>query len=324
VTDVPTLPVPHPFLERGFKLVRRHGKAAVTYVAAFGLSKGIVVFGPIFLATVFSPDVYGAVELALSTAMFLATIAAGPIIAAVPRLHLARTPVLINDVTAGNMAVVGAAFLMAAAVNAALQGSATMSLCLLATVPAIAQVAINIHMMVASHRSRAVIGGSLATIVATATALVALVVPHPTIHHLVAVYAVVAMSFSIAAAIFFARSLHPHLMVRAHKAMTVGMPLVAYGLVVAWIAASGRVYLATFLSVEAVAVYSFDFRLAAMALLPHAFLSAGLFTHIYRLKTRRFDRLWPAVIAMSACVSLITYAALPWLISHLSPKALGG
>lgn len=308
--------------EKAFGLARQHGRAALAYVAAFGASKALVVFGPILLAKLYAPDVYGAIELALSTSMFLATLMSGAVTSAVPRLHLSRSPVIIDDVIAATVACAGIILLTLALGLFAATGRQSATLCLLATVPAMVQGALSVHFLAARKRSLAALSSASATITATATAAALLLLPAVKLSGLLLMYALIgAVLVALAARLALSRRL-PDFQARARKAVTVGLPILAYGLVASWIAASGRVYIAGFLSVETVAVYSFAFRIAAMALLPYALITSGLFAQVYRMRTRRFDRLAPIYLGLTALFGLVLTLAFPRLLLLLAPKAL--
>jgi hypothetical protein len=307
---------------RALALTRLHGRTALAYLGAFGAAKSIVVIGPILLAKLYAPGVYGAIELALSTSLFIAMLTMGAVTGGVPRLSLSRSPVKTDDVTAAAIAVWGVALLILAGGVYKITGQGPMTLCILATIPAMAQGAMNTHLIVASRRATAAVSSAFATIVASCTVIGLTFGGAMTVERLLTIYAVSGIGIASAAALWATRRLKPQFSARARQAVTVGLPILAYSLVATWIAASGRLYVATFLSVEAVAVYAFDFRIAAMALLPYGLITAGLFAQVYSLKTRRFDRLAPRYLGVTALFGTALTAAFPLFLAAFAPKAL--
>src|SRR5690242_20646120 len=83
-----------------YEFVRRYGARAGIFLANFGIAKAAAYLGPLVLARMLAPDLYGAIEFAWSSGMIGATVLALGVSSALPQLMLLRRAIPAADIMA--------------------------------------------------------------------------------------------------------------------------------------------------------------------------------------------------------------------------------
>src|SRR5262245_19678632 len=95
-------------MEAAFGLLREYGLRAGLFLANFGAAKAAAYFGPLLLARLLEPSVYGHIEFAWSVAVFAVAVLGGGILAALPQLSLLRRRTPVADIVAAAVVAPGA------------------------------------------------------------------------------------------------------------------------------------------------------------------------------------------------------------------------
>ncbi len=301
--------------------LRRYGLQAAIFLANFGISKSLSFVGPLVLAALLAPDVYGSIELAVSIAIIGAMVLGLGIPLAVPQLSLLRRQVAVIDLLALITAASGAVLLFAAAVLYA-GSSATGSLICLASIVAVGQGVLTVYFRTFSWRNCAVWASSLALITALAVGVLSHLFASPDIPTINVGYSVAGLAITLIALVVARRSRAPNISGRLRLAVRTGLPMMAYALATVWLAVSGRVLIGSLLSTHAVALYAFDFRIASLVLIVHGVLATGLFSRMYTMRTRPYDRFASAYLLCVAALCLALVIAYPFVLPHLPTRAI--
>ena len=301
--------------------IRQYGLRAVVFLANFGLSRTLSFLGPLVLAALLAPEIYGTIELAISVALFAAMVLGLGIPLAVPQLSLLRRQVPVADllalVTIGN----GLVLLVAAGVLYAGYSPAGSLICL-ASIVAVAQGVLTVYFRTFSWRNSAIWASSLALIGALAIGVIGYLTGHAELGMLNAGYAALGLATILLACVIVWRARAPDLGDRLRLALRTGLPMLAFALASVWLAVSGRVLIGSLLSAHAVALYAFDFRIASLVLILHGILATGLFSRMYTMRTRPYDRFASTYLSCVAVICLLLIAAYPIALPHLPTRAI--
>ncbi|MGD9827798.1 MAG: hypothetical protein AB7E70_08805 [Hyphomicrobiaceae bacterium] len=305
----------------GTSLQRRGGKALV-YVANFGLAKGAAYLGPLLLAMLLAPEVYGAIEIALSIGLLAAPLLTFGIASAVPQLALVGRTVPVRDLLGATVAALGLALICIAGLSVLAGLPAIYALAALTTGLAVAQGALSSYCRTFSLRNAAVWADGLALLTATAAGVVATLAGRPDVATLAVLYAVVSVLVVAAAGRVASDAAVDDLNGRLRQAMTIGLPMLGFALVTIWLAVSGRILIGFFLSVDAVATYAFSFRVASVVVIVHSLLMTGLFARMYTMRTRAYDRQASIYLAAIAGISGALALVYPFALGLVETKAV--
>ncbi|MEZ5773383.1 MAG: hypothetical protein R3D33_01345 [Hyphomicrobiaceae bacterium] len=304
------------------RFAREHGQGAAIYLASFIGSKAVAFLGPLVLAAALRPDIYGALEMALSTGLVLAMVSSLGLWGAVPRVTLRANPIPIIDILALFLSVAGLAFFLAGLAVAATGLGAAAALVCFVSMTSAAQGALTALCRTYSRRNVAVWVEGLATHVAIAVALASLLIGAARIEHVAALSGLACAALTLGAFIVFLRTRRADLAARLRSVMRTSLPLLGYSLVSVWLATSPRVLIGALLPAGFIAVYAVDFRFAGLLLGINMLMMTGLFRRIYQMRTRRFDRLGAIYAGALAIISLAFALAVPVILAQVEMKAL--
>ncbi len=293
-------------------------RRGITFLASFGLAKGLAFGAVLLLPRLLDPVSYGAVELALSVGLFGAGILGLGVVGAAARMHLVdgerHTEPLLAAIC-GWSALAG--FLIGAGAVVAGAGAAW-ALCLFACglfafqLAATGYVRFRGHIHVAGWFDHAAILAftlSASILWLFGSANVAGMTWAAAVLSAGAVGAAVALAWSRGA------TLERDLVVRAIR---IGWPIMLNGLILSALSGSQRIVIAKALTLADVALFSVCLRLATVLLIVHQVATTGLFQRVYRLSKDRIDSvfaLWTIFIVTFACaITLAFHVAAPWLV----------
>ena len=304
-------------------LASSHGRRGVVFLAHFGAAKALAYFGPLALAALLPPLLYGAIEMALSIALLIALAASLGLSAAAPRLMLRGNPSPVVDLLAAHVAIAGLLLLVLGALSWA-AGRTLVTLALALTVVTLAASALSALARSRSLRDRAVWADGLAPIAATAlgVTLFSLGQLRP---EAMAVAAAMMAGVIVAAAAALAKiSRKPDFTSRYRRAVALGLPMLAYAGLAVWMAVGGRILIGAASGAADVALYAFEFRVASMLLIVHSVLSVGLFARVYKMRTRLFDRLGALYLLFVGFVGLVLCAWFARFEQWIPTQAMAG
>ena len=135
-------------------------------------------------------------------------------------------------------------------------------------------------------------------------------------------YAVAGLATTLIALAVAWQARGPDLSERFRLALRTGLPMLAFALASVWLAVSGRVLIGSLLSTKAVALYAFDFRIASLVLIVHGVLATALFSRMYTMRTRPYDRFASTYLLFVAAICLALVLAYPFALPHLPTRAI--
>lgn len=304
-------------IRRTTGLARDKGVVIAVFLANFTLARGAAYFGPLILAALLTAGDYGAVEVALALALILASVIGLGVSNALPQMSLLRRATPLQDVLAGQLALCGIA-LTASGLVLHVMGHDLPALVAAMTVTALLQSNLGHYLRTFSHRNLAVWIDGIAMLLALALTIVLWSAGRAEQPWLASRMLAAAAAITAAAGWIAWGSRQPKITARAMQAASIGMPLMVYGFSTQWLAFSGRILGGGLLSLEAVALYALCLRLSSMILAAHHAMMIALFSQIFTIRTRRFDRLFASYIAVQIAISIMLAHALPAAL-HLVP-----
>ena len=304
-------------------LARLFSLPALTFLANFGVGKGIAFLGPIWLGLTLAPQTYALVEYALAIAGFTAIFVTCGVPQATMQLVVMRQGRRVTDLLALVASVAGGAAAVLGLVLAvsgfppqwALAGSV---------------LGLTVCQQCASAYARAYGLRNLTcwadhlhmVIIVLVTAALSLAARPVAVDSLKYALAVAALAGLLAALVLLWRSIGPSMGARLREASRLGGPMLLSSLCYGWVVASGRILIERFLSKDDLYTYAFTFRVAGLLLLMHAVIVTAFAARLYKMPTRRFDRVASLmVLALGAGSLLFVFLEPEKLISVFAANA---
>jgi O-antigen/teichoic acid export membrane protein len=302
--------------------VGRYGARASIYLAHFGFAKAAAFLGPLLLARMLDPDLYGGIEFSWSTSALAATVLSAGIPAALPQLLLLRRPIAAMDIMAAAVLLPGAAALGLILLLALAGSPPAATLVVSCTVLALAQLCASSYSRTRSHRNSALWLEGLATHVVVLVALGAGWRGGASIRDIAAGTTCAAALLTVGSAVIVFRFRAADFIKRLRVAIRLGLPLLVYSLCSIWIVVSGRVYLGATLDAPDLAAYAVSFRIGSAVLIVQAILATALFARLYRLDARRYDRYLGAYLILIAMLGVLLVLLYPLILDRLALHAI--
>ena len=291
------------------------GRFVITFVGM----KAIAFTGLLWLAGISGRGVFGAIELSLAIGMIVGTSGLIGIHGAAPKLALTMGRAKIDDLLAFAAFVVASLAAAGSAVVWLVGLPALWALCIACCAPAAAQAT-----LAAYARTRALpmmnsIVDPLAAVVMICVVGVLHFCGRLTVVWLAGTLTVVAFAIALVAFYAFLRCLRPGFTSAYREALSVGWPILVFGLVGVSIGAGLRPLLAAAFSLQALAVYSLCYRLAGGLLIFHQVLTTAIFSRLYMSGPQGFDRLVMGASTFLTLVALAMWVLLPRFIGLAFP-----
>lgn len=285
-------------------------RALAAYLAHFSLAKGLSFAAPIAFGLYIQESVYGALEFALAAAPVAALALTAGAPAATMQLMLMRSARPVLDVLAAATGGCAALATLALAPLALAQAPGYLAV----ATPMVAlfglQLAALAYARASSWRFANLWIEHIPSLFLVGVALgLAAFGRLDRVEGFVAALAVAAFGVAIGGAVLLRRTLQPDLAGRLAEAARVGLPIVAATLAGAWITASGRVFLQIANMEDALFAYAFTFRIASLVALANALAIGAFAAELYKMPTRRFDRVATLMIVI-LFLATVAYLAL--------------
>ncbi len=134
-------------------------------------------------------------------------------------------------------------------------------------------------------------------------------------------FAMSALAVAASAAAVFWRTRQPAFGERLRELARIGLPMASAALVGTWILSSGRIWLQIAGADECLFAYAYSFRLATFLTVIVALAMGAFSAELYRMPTRRFDRVYALMTLGLLAAALAYVAARPevWAARRLSP-----
>jgi O-antigen/teichoic acid export membrane protein len=297
------------------------GKGAL-FLGNFGFSKAIAFFGPLAMAIRLDAATYGAIEIALACGLFLSLGLSLGLPSAFPQMTLRRRPVAIIDIIALLMAG-NIGLLLAGALFALIIGAPDLvALSLAVTALSVVQGGAGVVAQTLSRRNAAAWLSSFSIIVVSCAALGLNALGLGGQRALALALCGVGVILLGVSGFQAWQHRQPEFRLRLSETWTQARPLLLGALVSVWIGNSSRVLLGLYFPLEMVALYSFGFRIAAVALVLHQVLTMAVFGRLYTLKARAFDRLGSVYVGVLGVALFVVGLVFPFVLPLLAPKAI--
>jgi O-antigen/teichoic acid export membrane protein len=312
----------HQPLGYAVSFVRKYFVRTAVFGGNFFLAKGAAFFGPLALAAVLDPTVYGNIEYAWSFGMVAATLLGAGLPASIPQLSLLRRPIPLVDVYCATLAVVSIAILVIGLAWRWLGSLQVAGLVAAAILLALTQANLSSYSRTFSYRNWAVWLDGVSIHVTVLLTLVLVAAGLATTSNVASVTTVAAMLVPVAALTTARKNWQPKIFDRLQIALQTGLPLLAYSLCAVWAAMSPRIYLGALLPAADVSMFSICFRVGSSILLLHTVLATGLFASLYRMPTRRYDQFASIYLVGIGVVCVLLVLVFPLLIQTFELRAI--
>lgn len=308
---------------RAARLVR--DRNFVLFLANFGVGKGLAFFGPILLATLLAPRVYGMLEFALAVGQIGGLILTAGVPAAFMQIALMRIGRRVMDLLASAAAIGGGLALAAAALAAFFGAEAKWILCAVFSCLSVMQQSWAAYARAFNRRNFNVWIDHIPTVAAVAIAL--MVTPFSkgdtTGPLAAATWILSGVGVGISAYIAW-KNIGDGFLSRLREAIVIGVPIIGASVLSAWLVSSGRVYIGLLLGDDDVYAYAFTFRVSAVLVMLHALVITAFAAQLYKMPTRRFDKVAAQLIGLVGAGALILILASPerWITTRTAPQNL--
>lgn len=297
-------------------------QAAALYLVNFAGAKGITFFGFPALGLVLSAQTYGALEFSLAVAGIAGLVLTLGSPAAAMQIMLMRSDRRIVDLLAA--VVVLCATLALVAAGALHAAGARLSFEIAAAMTAVygLQVAALSYARASSWRIANLWIEHIPSLLTMTIAVLLVVAGRPDdLGAYSTSLTASAIAIACGAALVFARTCGPDGLRRMKEAVRVGAPIVAVTLGSVWIMSSARIWYQLFGDEDSLFAYAFSFRLATLPAIVATIVIGAFSAELYKMPTRRFDRIGALLTAALFLGSLAYMIAGPevWIASRLAP-----
>jgi len=292
------------------------------FAANFGLAKGAIYLAPLGVAAVASQAVYGAVELAWSVGLLVASFTIAVPISGINQRFLIRHERHIGDEMAFLLLVFAGLSLVAAFVG--YFAGAPPSLILIAAAfgsTAIHTEASTLFRMYARPNLSAWSDGTAMLCTALIILICLLFGIGLSIWSLTIGYVALGLVATLTAGIILLRMRKPGLTNRLWRSTTLGLPMVVGGVMALWLGVGGRLTIGALVT-HHIAAYSVAFRVAGLALGLHQLATTLYYARLYASRTRAADALISRFYVAVAVFSLLMSLGGAAVIARLHLKAL--
>lgn len=271
------------------------------FLASFALAKLSIYFIPLLLAATTSAEVYGGIEFSWSVGLLLSGFLAGAPLSGATQRYL-----VLGDRDVGDIVALTAAVLCLLGLAVWAGGS------LLAASPAIAIATTGfaiatvhnctsaLFRMLGRRNLTAWADGTATLVTGLLVLIVWLISGRVTLGALTLGFGLFGIAAAAVALLAFVRVRRPDLKGRLQRAWTIGLPMVAGGVLAMWLGVGGRLTIGL-LTPHDVAAYGVAFRVAGLTLGLHQLATTALFARVYAARTRAADRMFaPFLVAVGA------------------------
>ncbi len=291
-------------------LARLFSLRSLTFLANFGLGKGIAFLGPIWLGLTLPPQTYALLEYALAIAGFCVLFTTFGVPQATMQLVVMRQGRQVSDLLASVASVAGGTVAALALVLAISGASAQWTMALAVLGLSVCQQCASAYARAHGLRNLTAWADHLHLVmIVVATAGLSLVARPVAVDSLKYTLFALAIAGTGAALGVLWWTLRPSLGVRLREAARLGWPMLLSSLCYGWVIASGRILIERFLGKDDLYTYAFTFRVAGLLLLIHAVIVTAFAAKLYKMPTRRFDRVasWMVLVLGAGSILFILF-----------------
>lgn len=284
----------------------------IFFLGNFGLSKVAIYAIPLLIAAVAPADVYGAIEFGWAFALLAVAVIFGAPLSGLNQRYLVQKDRRVSDELA-LIAIVGGTLALLLWTGAETFGARPEWAVALASlgVATLHNIASTLFRMRGDRTLTAWFDGTATIVAALIVGALWLTQPTMTVHGLGVAYALTAAGIAAGGLALFLWLHEAGLIDRIARSWTVGLPMLAGGILAMWLGVGGRMIVG-FVDASEVATYSVMFRVAGLALGIHQLAITALFARLYAARTREADRLLlPFLAGVGALTALIALAAPP-------------
>ncbi len=298
---------------------RRIG-TALSFLASYGIARGLAFLGPLLLARLLTAETYGGLELALSLAALIGSAVGLGVPQAAPRLKLILGQARIADVLAFAFLLSALPLLIASWLTAWAGLSWVLTLTLGLAVLYGGQYGLSFWARVEGRKflSTWVDNGTL-LLLGVGAALLTLAAVTPTARDLIGSAWALAVLLGLLGLGVLAALRPKGLLTLWRGALKEGLPLLATGLVLAAFAAAPRLLAGRFLPLADVGALAFAGRLCLLLLVVHQLLMTWHFRNLYTWPAERCDKVFAGLLSGLALLGTAIMLAWPMVAPLLAP-----